>query len=161
LSRSVPPDSIHDIELFEAIAPAVVAPVLLSPVVAPAVEPVPLAVAPEVVPAVVAPAVAAPAVLPVPPVVVIPAGSTIALVNMYLPSAAFDRHPVTVTSCPAMAPLRCVVADVVVLCAPSEMTQLQTLATHSPVILRVIVGPPPEEVHASLCTRCASDAWTG
>jgi hypothetical protein len=136
LSRSVPPDNIHDIDMVEAMEPPVVAPAVVPPAVAPAVEPVAPAVEPAVVPPVVAPAVLVPAVVDM------PAGSTIALVSMYRPSAAFATHPVTVTSCPAiMVPLRCVVGDVVVPCAPSEITQLHTPATHSPVILRVIRMP--------------------
>jgi hypothetical protein len=104
----------------------------------------PAVAVPAVAPAVVAPAVVPPLVVPdVPAVDAIPIGSTVAFVSMNRPSAAFATHPVTVTSCPAtsFAPLRWTVADDVELCAPSEITQLQMLATHSPVILRVIRWP--------------------
>jgi len=136
LSMSVPPVSTHDMAFAAIDAPPdpdVVAPAVVAPAVVP-----PAVVAPEVVPPVVAPAVLA--------VVDVPIGSTIALVSMYRPSAAFATHPVTVTSRPepSAAPLRCVVADEVELCAPSEITQLHTLAMHSPVILRVIRWPSCE-----------------
>ena len=97
MSRSVPPDSIHDIDMLEAMEPPVVAPAVVPPAVAPAVEPVEPAVEPAVVPPVVAPAVL------VPPVVDISAGSTIAFVSVKRPSAAFATQPVTVMSCPAAA----------------------------------------------------------
>jgi len=80
LSRSVPPESIHDIDAFEAMVPPD-APAVVPPAVAPVVDPVPVAVPPAADPADVPPAVAL-VVLPL-PVVDIPAGSTIAFVSMY------------------------------------------------------------------------------
>jgi hypothetical protein len=152
LSRSVPPSSVQLIGVA-AIIPRGALPAV-APVVAPAVVP------PVVAPPVVVPAVDAPLV---DPAVVALIGSTVALVNMNRPSAAFATHPVTVTSCAAAVPVAVcgVVAVAVEPCAPSESDTEQMLATQSPVIVCVIRWPPLCRIHASLCTRYASDAWTG
>jgi len=151
LSRSVPPSSVQLIGVA-AIIPRGALPAV-APVVAPAVVP------PDVVPPVVAAVVAPPVV----PAVVALIGSTVALVNMNRPSAAFATHPVTVTSRAAALALAVCggVAVAVEPCAPSEIDTEQMLATQSPVILCVIRWPPLCRIHASLCTRYASDAWTG
>jgi hypothetical protein len=133
LSRSLPPESAH-------VEPAALA----EPLPAGDVAVVPLV--PAVVPAVpVAPAV----VVALGSVVVadaLPAGSMRALFSVKLPSLAFARHPVTLTSVARSLDMgRCEAVDVgdgveVGTCAPSETANPSTAATHVPVAIRFIVS---------------------